>query len=935
MNPTDNCQVPSLRHQPLGEQHPYEPLACERSPRQPTAGEDVRLGVETGKNPAAEAVWCTWSVDGNPTIHRSEGQLISRGESADTWQVALPAFEAYQVVRYRLYAEHAPQRAESEEFTFAVQAWEEAASVAGCELSSEQVTILLATRRTGLFLQLQADLSSNSSLTLQFTILQEGNHFAALPPLDRRIEARGAGLALAIQVDPFKLTLTRERDGLKLETAGPIRLLVDAGQHVLKYQLAWLSPTDEAFYGFGERFNALDQRGNRLDNYVYGQYTGQGRRSYIPIPFFLSSRGYGAWLNTRRQAEFDLAAAQPDRWVLTGYAEEDHARLEMQLFLQEDPKAIIQAFTDRVGKPSLPPAWVFGLWMSSNDWNSQAEVLRQVHYAQELGIPATVLVIEAWSDEINFYVWNDAQYQIKPPEQAYALGDFSFPPGGRWPNPKAMADELHRAGMHLVLWQNPTIKQAQPGEFVNDRQNKADQAYATRQGFVVTRSDGTPHRAEPHMPWFRDSLVLDFSNPQAADWWFKKREYLVAETGVDGFKTDGGEHIWDIGTHFFNGMRGSQGINDYPLAYEAAYQRFMQGQRGQDHVLFSRAGYTGVQQYSCHWAGDENSTWEAFRASLRAMLNAGMCGIAFIGWDIAGFAGPIPSSGLYLRAAAFSVFCPIMQYHSDVNRQRLPSRDRTPWNIQEQTGDERVIALFRKFTNLRMNLMPYILGQAYACSLSGLPLMTALPIEFPADPVCRNYVYQYMFGEALLVAPVVDAGVTSWPVYLPEGEWRELWAGTIYQGPCELVMEVPPGQIPVFQRKGSLVALNLDASGQLCSPVGNSTTQIERLALLVFPGEKLEAWLVQPAAVEPARISIARREQDGALVVQVPRLACDVDLVIFGHQPTSVSQQERRIPRLETGQEPGSIEGWYWEPERRETRVHITQDHTPGTVILA
>jgi hypothetical protein len=149
------------------------------------------------------------------------------------------------------------------------------------------------------------------------------------------------------------------------------------------------------------------------------------------------------------------------------------------------------------------------------------------------------------------------------------------------------------------------------------------------------------------------------------------------------------------------------------------------------------------------------------------------------------------------------------------------------------------------------------------------------------------------------------------------------------------VMEVPPGQIPVFQRKGSLVALNLDASGQLCSPVGNSTTQIERLALLVFPGEKLEAWLVQPAAVEPARISIARREQDGALVVQVPRLACDVDLVIFGHQPTSVSQQERRIPRLETGQEPGSIEGWYWEPERRETRVHITQDHTPGTVILA
>ena len=286
-----------------------------------------------------------------------------------------------------------------------------------------------------------------------------------------------------------------------------------------------------------------------------------------------------------------------------------------------------------------------------------------------------MLVIEAWSDEINFYIWNDSQYPHKPASQGYSLGEYYFPPEGRWPDPKAMVDELHQAGLRLVLWQNPAIKQAEPREQLDDRLNGADRAYAVQQGYVVRSAGGSPHRVEAHMPWFQNSLVLDFTNPEAADWWFRKREYLVTELEVDGFKTDGGEHIWDVETRFANGMRGSRGINFYPLAYEQAYQHFMEFHRGDDYVIFSRAGYTGgAQQFPCHWAGDENSTWEAFRASLRAMLNMGLCGVPFMGWDLAGFSGPIPSSELYLRAAAFSVFCPIMQYHSDVNGQRKPSR---------------------------------------------------------------------------------------------------------------------------------------------------------------------------------------------------------------------------------------------------------------------
>ena len=741
----------TLHHQPYGEQHPYDPLPCERFPRDPSAGEPVMLGVETGHIPTADTVWCIWQVEGNPMVNRTEAVNHSAGETTDLWQVHLPAFNGGEVVQYRLFARSAETQVESEEFTFSVSTWVDVVSIFTLEENAERLVVKMATSRPNLCVRLHAEPDPSGMISLRLSAFYENSSLSPTLLMKEPLTAEWGDVRITMYDNPLRMVLGRESDSLMLQSAVPIRVLVRADGTVQQYQFGFESPSDEAFYGFGERFNALDQRGNYLDNYVYGQYTGQGKRSYIPIPFFISSRGYGLWLKTERQAKFDLAAADSGCWTLTGYAEEEGASLEMKFFFQQHPRAIVQAFTDLTGKPELPPYWAFGLWMSSNDWNSQAEVIKQLRLAQKHQIPASVLVIEAWSDESNFYIWNDAQYQQKPSSHAYSLGDYIFPPEGRWPDPKRMIDELHQAGLRLVLWQNPAIKHGEPREHLDEIQNKADQEYAIQQGYVVRKADGSPHRVEPHMPWFSNSLVLDFTNQKAAEWWFKKREYLITEMGVDGFKTDGGEHIWDTETQFNNGMRGSRGINTYPLAFEGAYDRFLEAHRGEDHVLFSRAGYTGVQQFPCHWAGDENSTWDAFRASLRAMLNVGMCGVPFMGWDIAGFAGTIPSSELYLCAAAFSVFCPIMQYHSDCNGRRKPSRDRTPWNIQEQTGDSDVIPIFRQLTNLRMNLIPYILGEARESSQSGLPLMRALPLEYPADITCREFPYEYMFGEALQV----------------------------------------------------------------------------------------------------------------------------------------------------------------------------------------
>jgi alpha-glucosidase (family GH31 glycosyl hydrolase) len=549
------------------------------------------------------------------------------------------------------------------------------------------------------------------------------------------------------------------------------------------------------FFGFGERYNALNQRGNSLDVRVFDQYKNQGLRTYLPVPFFLSSRGYGLYLATPRHVAYDLAVSHPVRWSFDAELGTD-GELEYDVMIG-DPRRVIRAFADQVGRPALPPAWVFGPWMSGNDWNSQEVVLAQAHRTAELGIPATVLVIEAWSDEATFYIWNDAHYALKPPEQPFRYADFSFPGEGRWPDPKGMIDELHRLGIHVLLWQIPVMK----GLDAPHPQHDADEAYMMERRFCVCDAAGSPHRIRPF--WFRGGMVLDFTNPEAAQWWLSKRAYLLEELGIDGFKTDGGEHLWGRELRFADGRRGDELWNLYPNLYVDAYHRFARDKNRGDAITFSRAGFVGAQAFPCHWAGDENSTWEAFRASVIAGLNAGISGVPFWGWDLAGFGGEIPSAELYSRAAAMATFCPIMQYHSEFNEHRLPSRDRTPWNVAERTAEPRALEIYRRLAQLRMRLLPYIQAEAAHCAETGEPLLRPLFLDWPTDPQVWSIDDQYCFGRALLVAPVLEAGATQRRLYLPEGEWQDLWDGTVDPGKQWVVRSVPLDIIPVYRRLGA------------------------------------------------------------------------------------------------------------------------------------
>jgi alpha-glucosidase (family GH31 glycosyl hydrolase) len=562
---------------------------------------------------------------------------------------------------------------------------------------------------------------------------------------------------------------------------------------VLRHRLTVRADRDERLYGLGERFTGPGLRGDVWDVRVYEEYKEQGRRTYLPIPFFLSPRGWGVWLETDAPARLD--ARSDDVRLEVDALSSDRSSLVAHVIVGDEPYGVTAGFVGLTGAIAMPPRWAFGPWMSANTWNDQATAMAAVRRGLAEDVPATVLVLEAWSDEATFYAFNDAAYAPVPGAERLRLTDMRF--GGRWPDPKGMIDECHEAGVRVVLWQIPVLRTLEAPH----PQHDADVAHALERGFVIRRGDGTPYRNAGW--WFPDALVFDPTNPEARAWWFDKRRYLFDELGIDGMKTDGGEHLWGRDLVAWNGQRGNELVNRYAQAYVDAYHDFVRDATGGDGLTFSRAGYTGAQRTPAHWAGDENSTWGAFRAAIRAGLSAGLAGVSIWGWDIGGFSGDVPGVELYLRSVQMACFCPIMQYHSELHG-ASECRDRTPWNVAERHGDGRALSVYRAYAQLRMRLLEHVAEEAAALAAHGRPLMRMPALVWPeAHDALREDPDTYLFGRDLLVCPVLEKGAETRPVRLPPGEWIDLWSGGRFAGDTWLLAPAPLERIPVFVRAAS------------------------------------------------------------------------------------------------------------------------------------
>ncbi len=560
------------------------------------------------------------------------------------------------------------------------------------------------------------------------------------------------GVTVTIQREPWGLSLS-DPGGRPLtrtvttpaRTYVPfcfVRRLEDLRRHVAaSFALA----PDEKLFGCGESFTRLNKRGQKLVLWPYDSWECQGPQMYKPVPFFLSSRGYGMFLHTSAPVTFDFGHNYDG--LCTIYTGDD----ELDLFVfVGTPKEMLAEYTALTGRSPTPPVWSFGLWMSRITYDSEEQVRRVAGRLREERVPCDVIHLDTgWFEED----W---------------CCDYQFA-GSRFDDPEGMIGDLREQGFRTCLWQLPYFT---PANRLYEELIEND--------LVVRGPDGC-------LP--TEDAILDFSNPRAVEWYQGKLAGLL-QMGVGTIKVDFGEAA-PLHGQYASGRSGFTEHNLYPLRYNRAAAEITREVAGED-IIWARSAWAGSQRYPLHWGGDTVSSDSGMAATLRAGLSLGLCGFSFWSHDVGGFTD-VPSEDLYARWLAFGVLTSHTRCHGQ------PPRE--PWEFSDGFTD-----LFRRTVELKYRLMPYVYAQARDCSERGLPMLRALFVEHPDDPTSWLVEDEYLFGADLLVAPLLEARATGRRVYAPPGRWIGYWSGQCYEG--ARWHDIEAGDVPVvlLVREGAALA---------------------------------------------------------------------------------------------------------------------------------
>src|SRR5215212_2536366 len=455
-----------------------------------------------------------------------------------------------------------------------------------------------------------------------------------------------------------------------------------------------LSP-DEKLFGCGESFTRLNERGQKMVLYTYDAYSTQTPYMYKPVPFFISSRGYGMFAHTSAPLTFDLGHSYDESNVI--YLGDDVLDL---FFFFGSPKEILSEYTAITGRAPTPPLWTFGLWMGRESYASEEETREVARKLREERIPSDVIHLDT--------DWTEVPHRC----------DFEFSPS-RFPHPERMLSDLEESGFRVSLWQLPYLNPE------NDLR-----AEAIERDHIVLSANGKPPV---------DDAIIDLSKPEAVRWYQKKLAKLL-ERGVGIFTADFGEAAPLSGIYAAR-HGGFHEHNLYPLRYNKAVAEITKEVVGK-RVIFARSAWAGSQRYPLHWGGDAENTDTAMAATLRAGLSLGLCGFSFWSHFIGGFAYSSPED-LYRRWLAFGVLCSHSRCHG------TPPTE--PWEYDEDFTDD-----FRRTVEMKYRLMPYVYAQARLASQNGHPMLRTLFFEYPDDLTSWLVEDQYLFGTDLLVAPLME-----------------------------------------------------------------------------------------------------------------------------------------------------------------------------------
>lgn len=574
-------------------------------------------------------------------------------------------------------------------------------------------------------------------------------------------------IRVEIELNPFRISYLRPDGRTLLEQnnsdayAASGRLAVlpfgfsKVGGRRVAFHDTFNAEPDEHFYGFGEKFTDFDKRGQRLQMWQYNALGVHTERAYKNVPFFISTRGYGLFVDSVTCVHFDMAVSNHSTWSMIV----PDSALEYYVIAGPSPKEIIARYASLVGYPTLPPKWAFGLWISTCvQRQSSDSILQRARDLRDRGVPCDVLHLDAyWQREDS---WSGLEWDKE-----------------MFSDPGAFIQQAKALGFRICLWMNPYL-------MVGSKRFEEAKA----RGFLLKTVEGKDFVGRL---WGSESRVpvgiIDVTNPYAATW-MKDLLRSLLRAGVDVFKTDFGEGI-PVEAKAHNGLTGEQLHNLFPLLYNDLVAEVTREETGFG-LVWARSTYAGGQRHSIQWAGDPKCSYPAMASTLRGGLSIGMCGHAFWSHDIGGYFGR-PTTDLYVRWAQFGLFSPISRAHG--------TETRFPWDYGEEA-----LRVFREYVRLRYRLLPYIYSYAHVAAETSVPLLRAMVLEFPDDPNTYTMDLQYMLGAEMMVAPIYNAEGRR-PVYFPRGRWVDFWTRELIEGPQVRWLTTPLKVLPLYVRTNSLI----------------------------------------------------------------------------------------------------------------------------------
>ena len=583
---------------------------------------------------------------------------------------------------------------------------------------------------------------------------------------DEKIRIASGSLALIITKESWSMTYERNGEVITKSSGRDLAFMktdwkgfaYDKGSADAYVRQELGLSVGELVYGMGERFTAFTKNGQSVD--IWNEDGGTSTyQSYKNIPFYLTNRGYGVFVNHPEKVSFEVGTEQVSKVEFSVPGE------SMDYFLINGPtmKEVLERYTSLTGKPSLPPQWTFGLWLSTSFTTNYDEktVMSFINGMEERGIPLQVFHFDCfwmkdfhWSD----FVWDSRVF----------------------PDPKGMLSRIKEKGLKVCVWINSYIAQ-----------ESCLFAEGMEKGYFVKRKNGDVWQWDM---WQPGMALVDFTNPAACKWFQDKLEVLL-DMGVDCFKTDFGERIPTEDVVYYDGSDPVKMHNYYTYLYNKTVYELLQRKRGKDDaVLFARSATAGGQKFPVHWGGDCWSNYEAMAESMRGGLSLTMSGFGYWSHDIGGFEDT-STPDVYKRWAAFGLLSTHSRFHGSTSY-------RVPWAYDDEAVD-----VVRFFTKLKLSLTPYLYSSAVRTSRTGVPMMRSMVLEFENDPVCQYLDRQYMLGDSLLVAPIFnDRGEAYY--YLPEGTWTNYLTGETVEGGIWRKEHHDYMSIPLWARENTILPVN-------------------------------------------------------------------------------------------------------------------------------